>query len=102
MMDNDDWLPLTSQRLPPAFARWRVALPAGVELRTSAAEWAGSIVVVEQGTIEIGCVGGGRATFVAGDVLALGCLALQSLFNPGPESVRLVAIRRRGYDRHDD
>ena len=82
--------------LPPALERWRVALAPGTERPTDAAEWAGALVVVESGRIEVGCMAGGHRTFVAGDMLALGWLPLSTLRNPGRETVRLVAVRRRG------
>ncbi|MDP8904702.1 MAG: hypothetical protein M3N29_05205 [Chloroflexota bacterium] len=93
---DDDCPPLLQPRLPAGFDRWRLSLPAGAERATSAQEWAGALVMVEQGTIEVSCVAGGRCRFVAGDVLALGWLPLKALRNPGPGVMQLVAIRRRG------
>ena len=83
------------RRLSPGFERWQLSLPAGAERATSAEEWAGALVLVEEGTLEVSCLAGGRRTFVAGDQLALGWLPLKTLHNPGPGRMRLVAVRRR-------
>jgi hypothetical protein len=65
------------------------------EVRPSeAAEWSGALIVVDAGTVEVGCFAGARATFVAGDVLALSCLPLRWLRNPAADEARIVAIHR--------
>ena len=81
-------------RLPDGFERWTVVVPRGARRRTSAAEWRGAIVLIERGTVEVGCLMGGRATFVAGDLLALGWLPLKWIRNAGSDEVRIVAVRR--------
>jgi len=83
-------------RLPAAFERWRVVVPPGIERPTSAAEWAGALVLIEQGVIEVDCHSGGYRRFVAGDLLALGWLPLKTIRNPTNEDAALVAVRRRG------
>lgn len=80
--------------LPDRFERWSVSLDPGQVRASAAAEWSGALVVVDAGTIEVGCFGGGTATFAAGDVLALSCLPLRWLRNPGTEVARIVAVRR--------
>ena len=87
---------LARRRLPDAFERWQLALAPGEARPTSAAEWAGAIVLVEQGRIEVECLAGGSRSFVAGDMLSLGWLPLRQLSNPGSERALLVAVRRRG------
>ena len=82
--------------LPPTFERWRTEIGAGTSRPTSAAEWAGCVVLVERGAIEVDCTAGGYRSFVAGDLLALGWLPLERIRNPGPEVARLLAVRRRG------
>ena len=81
--------------LPDAFERRRLVIAPGAIQRTAASEWAGALVQVERGTIEVGCLAGGSRTFVAGDLLALGWLELRTVSNPGPDEACLVAVRRR-------
>ena len=80
--------------LPRGFERWTVYLGSGEVRPSGAAEWSGALIVVDAGTIEVGCFAGSRATFVAGDVLALSCLPLRWLRNPAADEARIVAIRR--------
>jgi hypothetical protein len=86
-------------RLPPGFERWWLALGPGVERPTDRSEWAGAIVVIERGRLEVCCAAGGRATYEAGALLPLGWLPVLALRNPGAVETRLVAIRRRSVDR---
>ena len=87
--------------LPRGFERWTVTLSPGEVRASGAAEWSGALIVVDAGTIEVGCFAGARATFVAGDLLALACLPLRWLRNPSADEARIVAIRRStvGSDR---
>lgn len=87
---------LTRPDLPATFERWRMVLAPGAEQPTTAEEWAGALVLVERGHLEVDCHAGGRHTFAAGDLLVLGWLPLQTLRNRGEVPVRLVAVRRRG------
>ena len=80
--------------LPESFERWSVTLSPGQRQVSSAAEWSGALIVVDAGTLEVGCFAGATATFGAGDVLALSCLPLRWLRNPGPDEARIVAVRR--------
>jgi hypothetical protein len=80
--------------LPDGFERWSVALAPGEARASRAAQWSGALIVVDAGHVEVGCFAGSRATFVAGDVLALSCLPLRWLRNAGPDEARIVAIRR--------
>jgi glyoxylate utilization-related uncharacterized protein len=73
--------------------------PGGVR-RYRADEWAGAIVWVARGALELECPGGRRARFGRGDLLWLAPLALWALRNPGPEAAVLVAVApARGGDR---
>lgn len=92
--DEAGWL--TRPDLPPRFERWEEELPAGSSRPTSAGEWAGALVRIESGTLEVACMARGHATFHAGDLLALGWLPIVEMRSIGPEPVRLVAVRRRG------
>ena len=80
--------------LPDGFERWTVTLGAGERRVSGAAEWSGALIVVDAGTVQVGCFAGAQTTFRAGDVLALSCLPLRWLRNPGAEEARIVAIRR--------
>ena len=85
--------------LPRRFERRQFAIAPGSELPTDAGEWAGAIVLIERGRLEVRCTAGSRATYDAGACLPLGWLPLVALHNPGAVETRLVAIRRRTGDR---
>ena len=87
--------------LPPAFDRLRVRLQPGAARLTEAAEWNDCLVMVERGAVEVECIGGGRRSFVAGDMLALECLPVRALRNRGPDEAWLLAVRRQA-DRGED
>ncbi len=86
---------LTRPDLPAGFERWAVELPGGSVRPTTPDEWAGALVLIESGTLEVGCEAGGARTFHAGDMLALGWLPLVELRNHGEAPVRIVSVRRR-------
>lgn len=90
--DQAAWL--TRAHLPDGFERWEMTIPAGHSLPTAAEEWAGALVRVETGTLEVECLAGGHETFHAGDLLALGWLPVVELRNVGEEQLRLLAVRR--------
>ena len=87
---------VTRRELLATFERWHLILAPGAEKSTDAGRWAGALVLVEQGRVEVDCARRGRHTFETGDLLVLGWLPLRMLRNPGDVSVRLVAVRRRG------
>ena len=87
---------LQRPRLPTGFERWRVELAVGQQRPTDAAEWAGAIVLVEQGELQVDCLAGGSRTFVEGDLLVLGWLPLRRLRSVGTDDVRLLALRPLG------
>lgn len=96
-VDDDDLVRLLTRRdLPAAFARRHLVLPPGVERAADAAEWAGTLVLVEQGRLEVYCRRAGRRVFVPGDLLVLGWLPIEGVRNPGRVAVRLVVVHRRG------
>jgi hypothetical protein len=88
--------PLYREDLPPRFERWRVILAPHSSRPTSAAEWAGALVLVEVGALEVECLAGRRRHFAEGDLLALSWLPLRTLHNRGSGPVELLAVRRRG------
>lgn len=87
---------LRREHLPPEFERWHVDMAPGEERPTSGAEWAGAVVLIERGTLEVVCLAGGSRTFEAGDLLVLGVLPLRLLRNRGTAELRLQAVRRAG------
>ena len=95
-MTVDDEAFLTRPDLPDGFERWAVVLAPGERRPTGPEEWAGALVRIDCGTVEVACTAGGHETFHAGDLVALGWLPLTELRNRGGGSVRIVAVRRRG------
>jgi len=87
---------VTRPDLPAGFERWQLTLAAGAHRSADPDDWAGALVLVDRGRLEVDCALGGRHTFDAGDLLVLGRLPLRSLHNPGDGPVRLVAVRRHG------
>jgi hypothetical protein len=87
---------LTRRDLPRGVERWRVELSAGATRPAEPGEWAGALVLVERGALDVECRVGGTRSFVSGDLLALGWLPLRRLRNPGDEPVSLLAVRRNG------
>jgi hypothetical protein len=57
-------------------------------------EWAGALIVVEQGELELECLGGTRSCFATGSVLCFQRLGLRRLRNLGDEPLLLTAISR--------
>lgn len=97
MSESDGLLQLLQRpQLPAGFERWRVELAVGQWRATDAAEWAGAMVLVEQGELQVECLAGGSRTFVEGDLLVLGWLPLRRLRNVGTADVRLLALRPLG------
>src|SRR5262249_31732122 len=81
--------------VPEAFALRFVAVLPGSERAYREGEWRDSLVVVEQGEVELECLSGKRCRFGPGGVLSLGGLSLRTLRNRGDEPVLLVAVSRR-------
>ncbi|MEO5985555.1 MAG: hypothetical protein ABIW50_00725 [Candidatus Limnocylindria bacterium] len=93
MSDDGLYQALRRADLPMGIERWRLALLPGIERPTGPDEWAGALVVVEQGTLEVECIGGGTEQFAPGNLLALGCLPVRALRNCGDEEMRLTVVR---------
>jgi quercetin dioxygenase-like cupin family protein len=92
----DDHEPVSFRRraLPPRFTRTETAFAPGATRPYREAEWRDALVVVEEGEIELECLGGGRRTFRRGDVLCFAGLPLRALRNPGTAPALLVAVSR--------
>ncbi len=82
-----------------AFRRRRVTIAAGASRPYDTAEWAGALVVVERGPVELEGVSGTRRRLAEGAVLWLCGLPLRALHNPGPGPAVLVAVTRRTRER---
>jgi hypothetical protein len=82
-------------QLRPGFVLRQLVLEPGTERRCEPNEWADALVVVERGTVEVRCRDGGRATFIAGDLLCLEWLEPRILRNVGSEVALLSAVARR-------
>jgi hypothetical protein len=72
-----------------------VEIPPGGARPYDGAEWAGALVVVDRGEIELDCLDGGRPRFAGGAVLWLAGLPVRSLRNPGAVPAVIVAAYRR-------
>jgi hypothetical protein len=59
-----------------------------------AAEWAGALVIVHRGEIELACSDGCRPRFAGGAVLWLAGLPVRELHNPGSVPAVLIAVFR--------
>jgi hypothetical protein len=76
------------------FEARRVAVAPGGTRAYDDAEWAGALVVVERGRIELEGLNGSRATFERGAVLWLARVPLRALHNHGCEAAVIVAFTR--------
>jgi hypothetical protein len=82
--------------LPAAFERFRLVLASGDSRPARPADWAGCLILVERGTVEVDCGAGGTRSFATGSLIALDWLPLKTLRNPGTAEACLLAVRRRG------
>ena len=94
-MDHDECaLSFLQLPLPRSFDLRLVSIPAGAAKPFVAEEWDDSLVVVEQGSVELECVRGGRRAFATGAVMFLTGLPLRTIHNPGEETALLAAVSR--------
>ena len=93
--DPDDRPISFLDRPPPAGMDLRVVtIPAHSQLVYDPGEWAGALVVVEEGEIELECCRGTSTCFGAGSVLFFDGLELRAVRNSGAETVQLSAVSR--------
>jgi hypothetical protein len=71
-----------------------VEIPPGGARPYDGAEWAGALVVVDRGELELACSDGCRPRFAGGAVLWLAGLPVRELRNPGSVPAVLVAVTR--------
>jgi hypothetical protein len=81
--------------LPDRFVCRAVTIEPNTERLYDAAEWAGAVIVVEEGELELECRSGTRSQFASGSVLFFESLPLRTLRNPGDAPVLLTAVSRR-------
>ena len=93
-MEAEDDTTLGAGLVPAGFERRAMTVTPGSERRTSAEDWAGALVIVERGSIEVVCRGGARRTFGEGSYLCLSWLPVEWLRNPGPVDATVAAYRR--------
>ena len=77
-----------------ALVKRRVVIPPGIRYPYDAREWAGALVIVEHGVVDLEWPTG-VAAFATGSALWLADLPLLALRACGPEPVVLVALTRR-------
>jgi hypothetical protein len=97
-MDGDEdsgRISFVGRKLPDRFAVRHVTIEAGCERPYLAIEWAGALVVLEVGELEVECMRGTRSRFVSGALLFFDSLPLKTLHNPGTECVLLIAVSRK-------
>jgi hypothetical protein len=81
------------------FARREVSIAPGGDVAFDAREWRDAIVCVSAGSLGVEDAEGHRARFEAGAILCFDGLRIQTLRNPGPESLVLFAVSRGKADR---
>ena len=80
---------------PPGMGVRLVSIPRQSELAYEPSDWAGALVVVEAGEVELECRGGASACFATGSVLFFEGLGLRAVRNTGDEPALLSAVTRR-------
>jgi hypothetical protein len=93
--DGDDLFSLIGRPVPVGLTVRMVSIPAGGELEYDAAAWAGAIIVVERGEIELEWRGGTRGRFAAGSILFFEGLGLRAVCNRTRQPALLLAASRR-------
>jgi hypothetical protein len=94
VIDEHEPLSFRGRALPPRFTRAETAVAPGATRAYVEADWRDALVVVEEGEVELECLGGSRRTFCRGDVLCLAGLPLRALHNRGDVPAVLVAVAR--------
>jgi hypothetical protein len=81
--------------LPPGFRRRVLRLAPGRRLRYRADAWQDAIVAVDRGEIQLECAGQPPRRFQRGDLLSLAGIGLRAIYNSGPGTAVLIAVRKR-------
>jgi hypothetical protein len=93
--DGEEGISFIGRPAPDWLAVRRVTIPGHGEMAYEPSEWAGALVIVEAGEIELECVRGECARFRAGAVLVFEGLRLRAVRNRSTEPALLSAASRR-------
>jgi hypothetical protein len=93
-MDGSDRISFLGARCPTGFRLRTLTLLSRGAVSYRPAEWAGALVIVERGELEVECRGGARARFDEGAILAFSGLPVRRLRNPGSGPLVLSTLSR--------
>ncbi|MGH8913962.1 MAG: hypothetical protein ACRDZM_05525 [Acidimicrobiia bacterium] len=85
---------LATGRLPAGLTRRMIRIPPGSCRPYRPLEWAGKIVLVYQGDIELEGLSGRRYVFRSGSLVHLDRLPLGCIHNEGPQLAVMIAVGR--------
>ena len=89
-----DSISFLGRKLPAPFRLRVVVLEPGTAKAYESSEWAGELVVIERGRIEMECTQRRRRAFTRGAVFWLEGLPLRALHNPGTALAVLSAVSK--------
>ena len=89
-----DSVELFRDPLPSGFSRRVVRLARGAELDLEARTPPDAILLVDEGEVELECLGGHRRRFGQGSLIPATCPPLARLRSVGPRPLVLVAVSR--------
>lgn len=96
-VSNDDGRPELCVGPLPSWAHRRVVtIEPGLALPFDEAHWSDTLVMIDDGELEIECQLGGRRRFPRGTVLWLAGIDARALHNVGDDPTVLVAVSRHG------
>ena len=72
-----------------------ITLAPGTSRPFDAADWAGALVILECGELELEALTGCRVRLLRGAIFWLAGLPLRCLHNPGRDAAVLIAVSRR-------
>ena len=82
-MDGPERISFVGARCPMGFRLRTLTLLSRGAVNDRPADWAGALVIVERGELEVECRGGARARFGEEAILAFSGLTVRRLRNPG-------------------
>jgi hypothetical protein len=94
-LSGGDRVTFLGKRLPSAYTSREVVIPAGSEREYDPSEWAGALVVVEFGELEVVSVDGTSYRFGDGSVLFLQDVPVATLRNRGAGAALISIVSRR-------
>ena len=95
--DDTEHVSFLSRRVPGSFELRVLVLPAGDRRVYRPADWHDTIIVIEQGELELECKNEVRIYFGRGDSLFLSYLEVIAMHSCGPEPLVLTAVNRPGF-----